>query len=304
MRSPTSTAVPAGADTAFAKLRALRVAADEGWIEYRAGEPADDLHVVDVDRPGAPIHRTLLRGEAYHWCLGLADGHGHGQLVRAVLEEPVPDLVSLAAAAASIPAVGWYGRVTSPWMTVDGIEYHIRRGTLYPIYVGRRVRYLFADQVRYEQFQRAVDTLKASGSDADSSAEVAQHRRDLGEALRAVETSRSDWMSVRRLLPLAVRPAMLGDDLAPKPSPDPLPIPRGNSEDARRIDALMVGHRQGWFSYTHPLDDGRFAVDVLDAATDDQIRVELPGDGVLPWVGGVADRHGRMDLVAWRDGLG
>lgn len=85
----------------------------------------------------------------------------------------------------------------------------------------------------------------------------------------------------------------------------PLPVPSGAPEENRRLTILGIGHAEGWFNYVRPegdtLAERRYVVEIATPLGRVD-RVLLP-DEVLPWVLGLADSHGRAELVAYRPGL-
>ncbi len=93
---------------AWARLRALKVVGDEGWARVVALDLAEGRHVLVV---GKTHFRTLLTSEVFWWAAGAGDGQGdHRDLVTAVTSEPVPELLTLAEAAARIPSVSQWDR--------------------------------------------------------------------------------------------------------------------------------------------------------------------------------------------------
>lgn len=84
-----------------------------------------------------------------------------------------------------------------------------------------------------------------------------------------------------------------------------LPVPAKMPEENRRLAILGIGHAEGWFEYLRPegdtLDSRRYVVEIATPLGRVE-RVLLPEE-VLPWVLGLADSHGRAELVAYRPGL-
>lgn len=297
-------APPHEAAPAYADLRALRTVNDAGWAAYLATNPTDDRHVVMmVGRGVAP--RTLLRGEAFAWCDGLCAAAGGGDRVARVAAEPVPELVKVSDVGRMIPASDGRGGRGGPWLSRQGVAWNVNAGNLYCLYGRGKSKWLFMAQVKSEALERRVRTAERATRDAARAGEVAGARaaqRELAALMRQADDAQAAWLEVRRLLPPPSRPSAAEVALRPKPSPNPLPISESKSGVTRRVDALMIAHEQGWLEYLHPsVDNTRYAVRV---GTGRRARREIPYDAVLPWVLGVADWHGRADLVAYRPDLG
>jgi hypothetical protein len=286
-----------GVEAVYHQLRALRIAHDEGWCEYVAADLAEARHVLGLSTG----YRTLIRGEAWWWCRGLAAGYGRDQLVLDVLGEQMPELLTTADAAKRIPAVDRWSTQRGPWMSSDGIAYQVNKGTLYPLYGPGRLRYLFVDQVDALALGKTGEVLTKQG-------QTRAQLRAIDEAQTEADTARQRWLKIRALLPPLVRlgSAAVEVDVTPRPSPRPLPVPKETTERSRRAQALMIGNREGWFRFVHPpLDDDTdpYVVEVVDA-DGDTVQLGLPHEGVLPWLLGIADRHGQGAKVAHRPGLG
>lgn len=253
-----------GTRAAFHSLHALRRVHDLGLATYVAGQPRDARHVMRR----CYTYRTLLRGEALAWAAGLAAGAGRLTLADEVAAQPVPDLVSVDTAA---------GRLG---LGVPAVRLMIRGGQLYPLYGNRadgtgRALYLFTAQVAAERAAR------------------------LGTQ---VEETRQAWLAVRSLLPTPVPESMVGVDITPAPSPDPLPLDPDLAGSVRAVQGLQMAERAGWLTYHYPIRDG-YAVTMADVAGT-EVDITVPAQALLAWLLGVADWHGRADLVAYRPGLG
>lgn len=299
-----------GATEAYLGLLALKVADDEGWCRYVATEPtASGRHILEVPglMKGSRKLRALTRGEAYWWAMGFGDGYGDGQLIADLAREPIPELVPVAQAMDLIPAVDRWGSMTQPWMSLAGIRHNIDTGRFYPIYgVSGRTQYMFRAQIIAEAASRYAGAARSGAADliaaGDSGAAQAQQRA--AEAERHADQTAADWQAIRERLPQRISPAQLGLTVTLRPSPDPLPVPSVYRTQASRhvVRALMIGDQETWFGYRNPAGDS-YLVDVTDA-NDIPIRRSLPASSVLAWVLGMADYHGRSDLVAYRDGQG
>lgn len=305
MTPTTVAASPRGTEAAYAQLRALAVADLEGWCRYVAGRPAEGRHVLELARPrGRNVYRTLERGEAFWWALGLGDGCGQGQLVDAVLAEPVPGLVSTADAAAMMAAVDRWGNRTGPAMSAEGIKHNITSTRLYPLYGAQRFRYLFTAQTDAERLAREVAQLERlahlAASEGNERA-ARTYQSQLAQAQPMAERAHLAWLDLRHTLPPNTPIDAVAVDVRPLASPSPLPI-RAQGAGEAQVQALRIGDRRGWFVYDHP-GDGLFTVTVTDAGGA-PVEREVPTEGVLPWVLGVADWNNAAHLVAYRAGLG
>lgn len=275
---------PPGTRAAFLDLFGLRTVDDLGLAAYVAGEPAEARHVARVRRPrGQQVHRTLLRGEARAWTGGVAAGAGYPELMGQLGTHPTPALMPFGEAAQRLG------------LTESGLDYALKAGTLYPLYGNTasirrgRARYLFADQVDLE-----VVTRELRGT-------LTPARRRLLER-RVVERTEA-WMAVRAMLPTPVRESMAGVDIRPLPSPDPLPLdPDRAGLAALSVQGLQLAEQHEWLTYHYLLPHG-YAVTVADREGA-EVDITVPVEGLLAWLLGVADWHGRADLVAYRPGLG
>jgi hypothetical protein len=279
----------AAARDAYSHLCAPALAAAEGWAGYVAGSLPQGRHVMHVATTNNL--RTLERGEPFWWTKGLGDAFGRGELVDELAARAMPDLVTLKGAAEIMPGIDPWGKRRSARMGVEGIDYNLREGVLYPMYV-QGVRYLFAAQVHELAARRNLAALQREA------ASVALVR----VAAEVLETSEKQWRAVRDGLPPLIRPENIALDLTPSPSPDPLPVPasaRGVHTAVRCVNALIIGAEAGWFTYVRSMEGQRVFVVRLD-----EVEQTLPAAGVLPWVLGVADYRGEAARVAYRQGLG
>lgn len=267
-----------GTRAAFHSLHALRRVEDLGLATYVAGQVRDARHVMRR----CYTYRTLLRGEAQAWAAGLAAAAGHLELADQVAAQPVPSLLTLETAAERLG------------LAVQGVRLLLRGGGLYPLYGNRpdgtaRALYLFTAQVAAEQAARELRDWSMTPS------------RQARLEVRA-EQAKQDWLVIRAMLPTLVPEAMAGVDLAPAPSPDPLPLDPDLAGSVRAVRGLQVAERAGWLTYHYPIGDG-YAVTMSD--TDGtEVDITVPAQALLAWLLGVADWHGRADLVAYRPGLG
>jgi hypothetical protein len=308
---PSATAPPSTADLTMAavycELRSLRVAETLRLAQYVAGDLTDRAHVVQLEQDGQRAYRTLVSGESFWWVLGMADAVGYGAAVEAIQEEPLPELLTVDEAAGRLPAADRWGGQKGNRMTPDGITYLINNGTLYPFYGAGNARHVFAAQVQAEALARAAKALhqdavaanRDAGHDRRSSPRVTRLQDQAAAAAESARTAFTQWMQVRTLFPANVRIKDLNVDVTPGPSPHPLPVRGDVAEATRRVTALMLGHNMGWFRYLHPEPDG----DMYMVEVGDVTRL-IPGEGVLPWVLGIADHHGEADRAAYRAGLG
>lgn len=273
-----------GTRAAFCDLVALRAVADLDLATYVAGDPGRARHVMGLTRAGGQVvYRTLHRGEPLAWASGLAAGAGLVDLGDQLAATAVPALLDGDTAARALG------------LSVQGLHYAVRAGDLYPLYGNRAgtgtgtARYLFASQVAAEAARRQLrgDHLAAG-------------RRKRLEA--QLDQSTQAWLQVRQMLPAPVRESMVDVDIRPLPSPDPLPVDPDAAPAVQAVRGLQIAEAQGWLTYHYPI--GRaYAVTMVDQRGH-EVDMTVPADGVLAWLLGVADRHGRADLVAYRPGLG
>ena len=266
-----------GIGGAYRELRSIRTIDDVGLATYKAGAPDEGRHVLQLPRG---TYRTLLRDESAPWCDGLDVASGHSRVAE-LAGAAVPKLLTLNEASDHLPISRFeLNRLT-------------RAGGLYPLY-GRtergqgRVRYLFASQVHLEALTRQLEGARS-------------RRRNL-EKQR--EEALTVWLAQRRLLPPPIHESTVDVDLRPLPSPNPLPLdPSGSPEPRLCIEALLRADEAGWLEYRHPTDTGDAYVVVVHLAGV-QVKRRIPQRWLLAWLLGVADGHGRPDLVAFRLGLG
>lgn len=293
------TFAPAGTHDAYLHLRALTVVGR--WAPLAAADLVGGRYVLALDRAWANRrlnagrawhHRTLLLGEPFWWSAGLTDAlDGAGGQVLGLIDEPVPELLTLVEAAALLPSV-WdrSGTPRADQMTDRGVEYLINSGELVavgavPDSPGRvkRERHVFGAQVRALAAARRAEAAGRSG--VGSEAQRAQ---------AAAESPLRAWQELLVLLPPVRAPWRATYEVLPSPSL--LPVTGRGPKQRQR--ALLIGEQLGLFRYVHPTDDGGY---VLEVAGVERV---LPAHGVLPYVLGAADATGRGALVAWRDGLG
>lgn len=276
------TDLPPGARTALLDLFALRTVEDLGLATYVAGAAAYARHVMRLIPPwargdeglagaatrdrGPVMYRTLLRGEAQPWAAGLAAGAGVPDLAGRIGKRRMPTLMTIAEAAARLG------------LTEKGVANAVSRGDLYPVYGNTaqgwgRARYLFAAQIRVENLIREG---------------------------RVNDAAMTSWLRLRQMLPTPLRESMAGADVRPGPSPDPLPLdPAKTAAAPLAVRGLQIAEAQGWLTYHYPDGDGyRVTVGADDAP------MTVPLQGLLAWLLGLADWHGRAELVAYRAELG
>lgn len=249
---PVEIPIPAGADPAaaefFARLRALKIGAEEGWFANLAGELRAGPYVVELPH-GV---RELTREEVWWWCLGVGDGYSHGDLIVSAAE--VPDLLTIDEAAAILN------------VSRAGVNYQLARRQLFCAYLGGE-RHLVAAQVR----AAVGDTAAAD-----------------------------EWRRLRELWPARVGIGDLPGYKAPDGPGNPKIVAASGTR--KRIIALTEGSVAGLFRYRY-VDPGRDAYGVAVTVGRQTVRRELVGERALYWALGVADRHGRPDVVAYRPGI-
>lgn len=278
-----------GVADAVLELFAMRAVEDLDLAEYVAGEPAEARHTL-LTNSGA--YRVLLRGEPAAWCDGLASAAGYPQLIPDLAARPVPKVLTLAQAAQLLPSLADPDAALSTYGAKNAAQ------TLYPLYAANllsrgRQRYLFELEVRAVAAERRLTV-----------AERGTERRPRARLSKAAAAAREEWLALRRQLPTPIREHMAEVDLAPAASPDPLPLdPDRLSASALCLDGLTIAHQEGWLVYRHPTGEGR-AYAVQLETPDGPVSREIPQERVLPWLLGVADWHGRPELVAYRPGLG
>ncbi len=259
-RPDQAAALSDAVNTAYRMLLTLQAGATAGWYQYVGANPRSGRYLVSI----AGRRRLLFRDEVIHWVDGVRRARRAGVSLPGD-DITAPEMLTRDQAAAILG------------MTSDGINYHLGRGKLYPLFVlspaGGMERMLFAAQV--------YATIPGNQS------------RD----------PVTQWHRIRALLPPPLRyEQVLGGEFVPAASPDPLPIPRGWTEFQRRVQALKIGHSEGWFAYVAGSADV-YTVEVLRRQAQ-RSTVTLPAAGVLPWTLGVADHYGHPELVAYREGLG
>lgn len=283
---------PPGTRAAFLDLVALHTVDDLGIAGYVAGTPAQGRHVMRVrKRRGLQVYRTLLRGEARAWAGGIAAGAGYPELAGQLDKLPTPALMPFGEAAQRLR------------LTKSGLDYALKVGNLYPLYGNTasirrgRARYLFTDQVDLEVVTRELrGTLKRARRGTLTRARRTLLKERLAERTEA-------WMAVRAMLPTPVRESMAGVDIRPLPSPDPLPLDPGRlGVGVLNVQGLQLAEQCGWLTYHYLLPHG-YAVTVADREGA-EVDITVPVEGLLAWLLGLADWHGRADLVAYRPGLG
>lgn len=286
---------PTGATDAIVELFALRAVDDLSLAQYVAGEPAEARHTMRLLRPAGTVrYRTLLRGEPTGWCDGLACAAGHPDLVPSIGQWPMPRVLTFAEAAELLPSLADPEASLSTYGVANAAQ------KLYPLYANNlsargRQRYLFELDVKAEAAERRLAARRAE-------------RRPAEMVRRSAERARGEWLALRRLLPPPIREHMVEVDLTtPTPGRRRLVLdPEVLSVAALCLDGLAIAEREGWLAYCWPGPGGRSHVVQVPVQDGDGVRWverQLPQERVLPWLLGVADWHGRPDLVAYRPGL-
>lgn len=281
----TATTDP-GAIIAFRDRRAARTLHLEGLAHYEAGNLHTGEHVLSLlDMKGVSRTRWLLNGETYWWARGLAAGTSTDALLAAIPDEEMPTLVTPAEAAERIPHADGPNPDSAP-MSRAGVRHNVMTGNLYPMYGERRVLWLFDLQVTALAAERNVLVAQARGSAG---------RTVAGLRVKA-DRARAAWFAMRAGFPPAFRIADLAMDVTPA-SGNPLAVPLSDTRFGQRFAALQVARKHGWCQLNYPIEGGGYLPTVGGEP------VELPAEGILPWVLGRADAHGKGHLVAYRPGL-
>jgi len=281
---------PTGITDAIVDLFAMRAVHDLPLARYVAGEPAEARHTMRLpagDDEGEGRYRTLLRGEPAGWCDGLATAAGFPELVPALAARPMPRVLTFVEAAGLLPSLA----DPEASLTTYGLANAAQK--LYPLYANNinargRQRYLFELDVKAAAAERRLATAE----------------RPSARLRQAVAAAKAEWLALQRLLPVPIREHMVDVDLSLPPGRVRLALdPEVLSTAALCLDGLLIAERQGWLVYLHPGPAGRsYVVSVADR-DGGRVERELPQERVLSWLLGVADWHGRPDLVAYRSGL-
>lgn len=111
----------------------------------------------------------------------------------------------------------------------------------------------------------------------------------------------------------AIQTGRLDRDLQPvgrrrpgQPRRGPVPqvaIDASLPESTRRMAALLIGHRAGWWVYLGPTDPHGPATDSGYTIIRGGRYIDLHADEVLPYVQGYADRGGDGASVTYREGF-
>jgi hypothetical protein len=257
---PVPRGVPAAVGEYFARLRALQVGVEDGWLEFVAGDNRACQYRVDIPAadplPGAdaPMAARRLGRDAYWWVLGIGDGHGHGDLV---LQQPVvPVLLDVREAALAIGQAGdhrlWKVRL-------DDVRRRVGSGEWTVFWPGGKRRVA------------KLEVLATATGDP------------------AVQ---DQWEQMRRMWPVG-QPldATTGLD-EPRPAAERVRQPLAE----RRMMALTRVSDAGLIRYLW-IDRDRDVYAASVTVGDTTVIRELVGDTVTPWLRGIVDRAGRSDLI-------
>jgi hypothetical protein len=145
-------------------------------------------------------------------------------------------------------------------MTKPTVNAHTRSGRLRALYYARHRRHYFADQI---------------------------------DAMRGDPAAGQRWELLRFQLPNTIRPDQITYREAPPPRPLPVPeVPRDLAGE-RNMHALRLAEQYGWLRF---VAGNRNTYTI----TIDNVELEVPAFGVLPFVWGLGDARGQGDRVAYR----
>lgn len=204
-------------------------------------------------------------------------GYARGRLAAAGLHDLIPDSVELPVMLDVDEAAGSFTtahnkRTGASHLTRDGIISRISNGRLEVVYLKRRERALFKQE---------IDALKHD----------------------AVEGAMTRWQQTRDKFGLTLRVEITA---AHYPSPgDNLAIDPTKPFIVNAANLVQTADHEGWFRSHAPLDpdagnDAVFHIPNIGGAPAD-----VPAEHVMPWLLGVADHYGpdAAKLIAYRPGL-
>lgn len=279
-------------DDTFRDLRALGIGLQSTLFGYVGLDRDGGRHVIEVSGHGRRKHgHVIRRNEARSWVEGMALARGDTDTIDQILgldRAHPPKMMFGDEAASRIPSVDPYGNIRAPRIGQSGLEYMIKKGTVYPVYGPDGVRRFFGPQVEAVAAARQASALDREARTA--AANGSSHRRIDNRAAKArinASEVQGRWAEIEASLP----PLVLLDNADVGPAHRP-----GQSRTAV-VDALDVGTARGWFTYLYPWE-GDYLVDI-PVVDRDPIRRRLAANRVLPWVEGFACWH-RMDRLTFR----
>ncbi len=246
-------------------LHCLRVAADEGWLTYAAGEYRGQL--VKVSRGRTTWWRYLRREWVHPWAEGLADQHKAGHLIDAAASLELPELVTLAEAGAMLD------------VRYDRLRGLVADRVLYPVYAEHKRQYLFRAQVDLLARER-----------------LGRPTSRAGKAWVSIEAQLPPFVRPGDLTePVRFRPS---------PNPLPMPFTGAASARQGRVCAIAHDRGWLTFRGS-VLERGTPSVFTVEVAGPDGPRTrELVQSRVMAYMLGAADFHGESRLVAFAEDQG
>lgn len=255
--------------------------------QARAADRLPPLRILGRDPSPAPgrflLERTAkTNGTLETWPRVLDGveilGYARGALAAAGLHNripthvrPQPVMYSVEEAAAEFTTATVNDRTGVAHLTKDGIISRISTGRLEVVYLRRRERAIFADEIA---------AIRHDATDEDQ--------------LRWQDTRERFGLPYRMEITDAHIPAAAGT----------LPINPNKPFILGAAKAVMIADREGWLEYHAPLEDPEgdveFHIPYIGGAA-----VTEPASRILPWLLGVADHVGphAAELIAYRPGL-